>query len=181
MWIALRLISLVLLVASAPRWWPALRTIPRVLRERDWSAIFVRTCILVGVLFLMAQVVPLGWRHDNPPVVSEPAWDSPQTRELFVRACADCHSNETKWLWFTNIAPGSWLVANDVHGGRNAMNVSEWIANNTRNGRRAREAGEAVTSGSMPPLQFLLIHPEARLTDSEKAALAKGLEATLAK
>ncbi|TAJ21396.1 MAG: cytochrome C [Dehalococcoidia bacterium] len=127
------------------------------------------------------QVVPFGWRHSNPPVVAEPAWDSPQTRELFVRACADCHSNETKWLWFTNIAPGSWLVANDVYGGRNEMNVSEWVTNNSQNAKRAREAGEVVRDGSMPPLQFLLIHPEARLTDAEKADLAKGLEASLAK
>lgn len=181
MWIAFRVVALVLLLAMAPWWWRAARAFPSAVMERRWNAVVDRGLVLVIALVLLMQVIPLGWRHNNPPVVSEPLWDSPQTRELFMRACGDCHSNETKWLWFTNLAPGSWLVANDVYGGRHEMNVSEWVTNNSRNAKRAREAGEALQSGSMPPLQFLLIHPEARLTDVEKAALAKGLETSLAK
>ncbi len=55
-----------------------------------WSAIS-----LVGV-FLVIQFIPYGHAHDNPPVLAEPAWDSPTTRELAQRACFDCHSNETE-------------------------------------------------------------------------------------
>lgn len=181
MWIVFRVVALVLLLATAPRWWRALRGLASAIMHRRWNSVFAHGLVLIVVLALVMQVIPFGWRHTNPPVVSEPVWDSPQTRELFVRACADCHSNETKWLWFTNIAPASWLVASDVYGGRDHLNASEWITNNSRNARRAREAGEVVRDGSMPPLQFLLIHPEARLTDSEKADLATGLEASLAK
>ncbi len=181
MWIAFRLAAFVLLLATAPRWWRTLRSLPEALVGRRWMAVFDGVLWLSLALILMVQVIPLGWRHENPAVVSEPAWDSPQTRELFERACADCHSNQTQWLWYANIAPASWLVADDVYGGRDSLNVSEWIVNNARNARRAREAGEVVQSRSMPPLQYLLIHPKARLTGAERADLARGLEATLAK
>jgi hypothetical protein len=46
------------------------------------------------LLFVAIQLVPFGRQHTNPPVVQEPAWDSPQTRELTRRACFDCHSND---------------------------------------------------------------------------------------
>ena len=59
--------------------------------------------------FLLIQFVPFGRDHTNPPVVQEPKWDSPATRELAKRACFDCHSNETVWPWYSNIAPA--LVA----------------------------------------------------------------------
>ena len=181
MWWVFRLFSLVLVVATAPRWWPVLRTTPSALRSRRWGPLLLHAGLAVGLLGLVAQAVPYGWKQDNPPVVAEPAWDSARTRELFVRACADCHSNETQWLWFTNIAPGSWLAANDVYGGRDELNLSEWTAGNERNARRARDSAEVTRDGSMPPLQFTLLHPEARLTDAEKADLATGLEASLAK
>ena len=55
------------------------------------------------VFFAAIQLVPV--KRDNPPVVSEPNWDSPETRALAKRACFDCHSNETTWPWYTYVAP----------------------------------------------------------------------------
>ena len=52
---------------------------------------------LFVAMFAVMQLVPYGRAHTNPPVIAEPAWDSPRTRELAARACFDCHSNETKW------------------------------------------------------------------------------------
>ena len=65
--------------------------------------------IILGVLCLglVIQLLPYGRDHTNPPVVAEPLWDSPQTRALAKRACFDCHSNETIWPWYTNVAPVS--------------------------------------------------------------------------
>lgn len=127
---------------------------------------------LLGGLLLI-QVVLYGRDHDNPPVVAEPSWDSPQTRELTVRACFDCHSNETVWPWYSNVAPVSWLVQRDVDEGREELNYSEW--NSSQEGE---ESAETVREGSMPPSSYLLTHPEARLTDAELATLANGLAAT---
>jgi len=127
----------------------------------------------LGFLLVAAQFVPYGRDHDNPSVSAEPAWNVPATRELAVRACFDCHSNETHWAWYSNIAPVSWLIQRDVEEGRAELNWSEW-------GPRAEgdESAETVFEGSMPPSAYTLLHPEARLTDQEIDALADGLQAT---
>src|ERR1700674_2739250 len=78
------------------------------------------------VLFGLIQLVPIGVSVTNPPVVSEPNWDSPQTRALAQRACFDCHSNETIWPWYSRVAPVSWLLASDVIQGRSRLNFSTW-------------------------------------------------------
>lgn len=126
--------------------------------------------------FLLIQLVPYGRDHSNPPVVNEPNWDSPQTRELALRACYDCHSNETVWPWYSNIAPISWLVQRDVDEGREYLNFSEWGGG--REGEEGEELAEVIEEGEMPPAQFLITHSEARLTDDEKQALMRGLQAT---
>jgi mono/diheme cytochrome c family protein len=130
-----------------------------------------------GAVIVLAaiQLVPFGRDHQNPPVTGEPAWDSPRTRELFFRACKDCHSNETTWPWYSNVAPASWLAQVDVNIGRKKLNVSEW-------GRPAKnegdEAAEEVREGKMPPFFYLPAHPEAKLNAAEKEELVRGLVAT---
>ena len=126
-------------------------------------------------LFLLIQLVPYGRNHNNPAVVSEPAWDSAETRGLAVRACFDCHSNETIWPWYSNVAPMSWLVQRDVDEGRVSLNFSEGGAGRFE---ELDEIGEVVQEGEMPPQQFLITHPEARLSPTEKEQLSLGLYAT---
>lgn len=125
-------------------------------------------------IFLLIQLVPFGRQHTNPPIVQEPNWDSPQTKELTQRACFDCHSNETIWPWYSNVAPISWLTQNDVDEGRRFLNFSDW-----GKVREAFEIPEVVQGGRMPPSYFLIMHPEAKLTQAEKDALASGLLATI--
>ena len=118
--------------------------------------------------------MPYGHAHSNPPVVAEPAWDTAQTRQLFMGACGDCHSNETAWPWYTNVAPVSWLVQRDVEEGRGKFNVSEW-------GRPENEGGDAaetVREGEMPPGIYRLMHSAARLSSAEREVLIAGLAAT---
>jgi len=78
------------------------------------------------------------------------------------------------WPWYSNIAPISWLLQRDVDEGREHLNFSEW----NREQGEAGEAAETVEEGTMPPGNYLLTHPEARLDDAEIAALIAGLEAT---
>ncbi len=77
-------------------------------------------------LFLLIQLIPFGHTRTNPPVVSEPQWSSPEARALVKEHCFQCHSNETNWTWYANIAPGSWLIAYDVIKGREEFNFSDW-------------------------------------------------------
>jgi hypothetical protein len=137
-------------------------------------ALWAITILIVG--FGAVQLVPYGRDHTNPPVTAEPAWDSLQTLALARLACFDCHSNETRWLWFHNIAPGSWLVYRDVVKGRSRLNFSEWPA--AGGGGLMAAAAEKVLEGKMPPLQYKLIHGSARLTDAQRQALADGLRAS---
>jgi mono/diheme cytochrome c family protein len=133
--------------------------------------IFISAAI---ALFLLIQLVPFGRDHTNPPVVQEPQWDSPQTRELMQRACFDCHSNETVWPWYSNVAPVSWLVQRDTDEGRAKLNFSEWGMGE----QETEEIYETVAEGEMPPPMYLITHPEARLSAAEKEALLVGLQAT---
>lgn len=125
-------------------------------------------------LFVLIQFVPYGRNHTNPPVRQEPVWDSPQTAALARRACFDCHSNQTVWPWYSNIAPVSWLVLRDVDEGRSKLNFSEWDLPQ----KDAEEAAEQVQKGEMPPWFYLPAHPQARLSMQEKQALIRGLQAT---
>ncbi len=127
------------------------------------------------LLFLLIQTIPYGRDHSNPPVTQEPAWDSPQTRALAVSACFDCHSNQVHWPWYSNIAPASWLVQRDVDNGRARLNFSEW----DRPHPHAEHAAEQVDEGEMPPIQYRLLHPGARLSSTERQTLVQGLVATL--
>ena len=132
----------------------------------------LKLALLAAVLI---QFVPFGHDHANPAVAGEPKWDSPQTGDLFHRACFDCHSNETTWPWYSNVAPVSWLVQRDVNGGRRHLNFTEW----TQPQRHAKDVAAEVRQGDMPPWFYLPMHPAARLSAAEKQALMDGAQKSL--
>ncbi len=127
----------------------------------------ILSLVLVAVLI---QLIPYGHDHTNPPVTKEAAWDSPQTRDLFHRACFDCHSNQTVWPWYSHVAPIDWLLQRDVNGGRSHLNFTEW----DKPQKHADHVANEVKQGDMPPWFYLPMHPAARLTDAEKQALIDG-------
>jgi mono/diheme cytochrome c family protein len=140
---------------------------------RDWatrSRLRIALLTLLGA-FLLIQLVPYGHDHSNPPVTKALVFDSPRTEELFTGACGDCHSNLTSWPAESNVAPFSWLIQHDVDEGRGILDVSEWDRPQPDIG----ELSEVIGEGEMPPLQYKLLHPGARLSDSEKADLVAGL------
>ena len=143
--------------------------------RRRWKSLTAIISLVVLGLMLVAQLVPYGRDHQNPPLVAEPVWNSSTTRTLAERACFDCHSNQTRWPWYSHVAPMSWLVQSHVDEGRQVLNFSDWNRGNSE----ADEAAEAVREREMPPRSYLLLHPEARLTDAEREQLALGLDASL--
>jgi len=149
--------------ADAPRRGVILKAVLR------WGGIGLGVLVL---LFVIIQVVPYGRGHSNPAVRQEPTWDSPETRALAVDACFDCHSNQTSWPWYSNVAPVSWLIQSDVDNGREALNFSEWDQP-----QRTREVVEKVQEKEMPPAYYGWLHPKARLSSAERQALVQGLQA----
>lgn len=142
---------------------------------RRWRRWLGLGAVGLVVLFGLIQLVPFG-HAGNPPVTRAARWPSADARSLAESACYDCHSNLTRRWWATRIAPASWLAQNDVNGGREHLNFSEW------DGRQPDldEAVRAVESGSMPPLQYKLVHSDARLAQEERQRLVEGLKALYA-
>lgn len=130
--------------------------------------------IVLSVLVLMqfGRFIIPEFKLDNPPVTKTINWDSPETERLWNTACADCHSNETVYPWYSYVAPVGWLVAHDTHDGRRSMNVS------VDSRVEVREMAEVIREGEMPPAVFTITHRDAILSDAEKQALINGLQAT---
>jgi hypothetical protein len=126
--------------------------------------------LVAGGLFLLIQLVPYGRDHDNRPVTAEPDWGSPAALRLARAACYDCHSNETEWPWYSNVAPMSWFVQHDVDEGRDALNFSEWDGE-----QELDDLVEVVEEGEMPPLSYRILHAGARLSGAERALLIDAL------
>ena len=135
-----------------------------------------RALLRSGTLVLAAvgvciQFVPVPDVNTNPPhrfQIDAP----PEVSAVLRRACYDCHSNETRWPLYSRIAPGSWLMARDVHRGRNHLNFSEWGSVDEDERQDDLEScWDQVESGQMPPRVYLPLHPAARLSESDKATL----------
>lgn len=141
--------------------------------------IIAKSALAIMVASIAIQLIPYGHNNNNPPVVSEPVWDSPVTRELAKKSCFDCHSNETVWPWYSKIAPISWLVYWDVVEGRKHLNFSEWKGGSGKH-EQPHEITKEVIEGEMPPMQYYIAHPEAKLDDRSKKLLIDGLAATAA-
>jgi hypothetical protein len=139
-----------------------------------WSRVLRWAAAVLVVFFLILQAIPYGRAHDTPGTVREPPWDSPRTRELAVRACFDCHSNQTAWPWYSHVAPVSWYVQRHVEEGRGELNFSEFGIGR----QETSDTAEVVRDGTMPPGYYLPLHSAARLSDEERAALIRGFQAT---
>jgi hypothetical protein len=97
----------------------------------------------------------------------------PEVEAVMRRACFDCHTHETRWPIYTRIAPGSWLMARDIHNGRNHLNLSKWGETDEEERQTDREnMWEQVEKGEMPPWFYIVpFHPDAKLSDADKALL----------
>ena len=132
-----------------------------------------RGALLTFALLVLAQAIPYGRDHTNPPVTKAARFPSAKVAQIVTDSCADCHSNVTKWPWYTIVAPVSWLVQSDVDGGRQRLNFSQW--DNAQS--PVAELVDKIRSGEMPPLKYRVMpnHKAARLSASEKQTLIDGL------
>ena len=115
----------------------------------------------------------------NPPKDAsksmETVLDPPrEVSAILRRACFDCHSNETRWPWYSRVPPGSWLIGSDVEKGRKTLNFSDWSAQSAKPDVEASILIAACTdikSGRMPKAPYPILHSQARLSKAEKDAI----------
>lgn len=139
------------------------------------------TVIVLGAGFLLMQFVRPA--RTNPVTDESIAYRAhlqvtPEVEAILKRACLDCHSNETVWPWYSNIAPVSWLVVHDVNEAREHMNLSEWGRYDAdKRADLLEEMCEEVEKGSMPLKNYVLAHSEAELSAADIRALCEWSDA----
>jgi len=134
--------------------------------------------ILIGLVVLVGGAQFVRPDRTNPPAANPYPIDDPQVESIVRRSCFDCHSNETKWPWYSEVAPASWLLANHVKDGRRHMNFSDW--DREKEPKRLEELCEEVREGNMPMPSYLLIHRGAVLSADEVNTLCTWSKARLA-
>jgi hypothetical protein len=87
---------------------------------------------------------------------------------IFKNACYDCHSNEVKWPWYSNIAPFSWVISNHVNEGRKALNFSTWENYSEEEKQKELKAIYRTVYGSMPLMSYIWLHKEGDLTKEQR-------------
>jgi heme-binding protein len=121
---------------------------------------------IVGIQFIPVE-------RSNPPETGQPP--APEAVTVILRrACYDCHSNETRWPWYSRLAPVSFWLWHDVKHGRQELNFSVWDRYDTRRkGRKLKEIVKEVKGGDMPPWYYVPLHPDAKLSSAERDAILR--------
>ena len=126
-----------------------------------------------GVLFGLMQLVR--YPRTNPPVRGD-LNAPPAVKIPLRRACYACHSNETRWPWYSAIAPASWLTHYDVTEARRRLNFSEWADYEYDSGTRAQKLNEMaklIASREMPPWYYRVMHHGAHLDRAERNSILR--------
>jgi Haem-binding domain len=149
-------------------------------RKFKWS--FVALVVFVaGFALLQLTNQP----RTNPPVVSDLMASNPpppQVAAMLHAACYDCHSSETRWPWYSHVAPMSWLIASDVKEGRENLNLSDWSNDNPmRAAKWLENMSDEISSGEMPLPKYTKIHADARLTEIQRKELTDWLDTEAAR
>ena len=132
-------------------------------RAVGWSA------LILGALLIAIQFVPVA--RVNPPVKSD-LQASPEVKEILRGACYDCHSHETRWPWYSRIAPLSWWLADHIREGRADLNFSQWpLLDFEAQADALEDIAAQIKKGKMPLRSYRLAHPEARLDARQKGIL----------
>jgi len=123
--------------------------------------------VLIAI-FAVFQFIP-SYEKSNPKVdKSKEIKASKEVMAILKRSCYDCHSNETTWPWYADVAPMKWVVRRDVSQGRKALNFSEWEDYKDEKKQELKKQIYRSINFAMPLPQYLWLHPEAKLSVEDK-------------
>ena len=141
----------------------------RALKIFKWLAVGV-ACVLIGIQFV-------GPAKSNPAVDQAQTLHarlqvSPQVNAILERSCNDCHSSQTRWPWYSHVAPVSWFVIDHVNHGRSHLNFSEWgKLSNREQGEMLDQVCKEVKKGAMPLSSYTPLHPGSKLSTEDISVL----------
>lgn len=142
-----------------------------MLKAIKWSAIGLLVLLLAAQFVRPARTNPVS---DESSKIQSHVEMNTQVSDILGRACYDCHSNATDWPWYSQMAPASWLIVSDVNDGRRHLNFSEWAKyDRSKAAKKMQEIDEEVTSKAMPLSSYTLLHPEAKLSNEERALVSE--------
>ncbi len=143
------------------------------------------TKILLGLLVLVLIAQAFRINKTNPSVEQQydmvAIYNAPeQVQTILKQACYDCHSHETTYPWYTNVAPMSWWIADHIEEGREHLNFSVWGTYDAkRQKHKLEEMAEEVMEGEMPLNSYTWAHSEADLTEEQKNILVDWAKKTM--
>lgn len=131
--------------------------------------------VILAVAFILIQFFPIDKNNPTPTQRMDflTIKETPEsTAKLLRSGCYDCHSNETKYLWYANVQPIGWFLKNHIEEGRKELNFSTFATYDVkRQARKLDEAVEMIEKDEMPLDSYLLAHPEAQFTEAQKQEL----------
>lgn len=140
-------------------------------RVFKWTGIGLIVCFVVIQAVRPAKTNP---SVDETKTIQAAAQITPDVSAILQRSCSDCHSSKTIWPWYSQIAPVSWFIVNDVNDGRKELSLSDWgTYDSRRKARKLEELCKQVEEGEMPMASYVLLHPAAKLSESDKQLLCE--------
>lgn len=136
---------------------------------------FKLTLLILAIGFITIQFFQVD--KTNAEIVQSETLESlinvpPDVKIILGKACNDCHTNNTRYPWYTYIQPAGWFMKDHVEHGKEHFNMSKFATYDAnKQAKRLEEICEEVTEGKMPLPSYTWIHREAVLTETEKKAL----------
>ena len=150
--------------------------------HQSMKRILTPAAMTFALLFAGIQFIPVGTKPRNGPSAGEsarlPDLADPKVRAVLDRSCGDCHSDYTRWPWYSRTAPVSWILYRDVNRGRAKLDFSQWQEKPATPNARM-EICDTVTDGDMPLRGYTLLHPDAKLSQEEVELICNWAESNV--
>ena len=145
------------------------------------KTLFKYILIALVLIFAAAQLVRPSF--SNPPVNPAHELRAPApVQAVLDRSCIDCHSNRTRYPWYSRISPVSWWLKDHIDEGREEFNMSEFGTYEPKKAaHKLEEVHEMVKKDEMPLREYLWGHPSAKLSSEDKGVLIQWADAERAR
>lgn len=140
--------------------------------------------VLIALFILLVVIQIFQPRRTNPPVVSSRSLMAhvqvpEDVYSALIHSCGDCHSNQTRWPWYSHVAPLSWVIIDDVNEGRRHMNFEDWeVLEDPKEAKdRLVDICPEIQQKGMPPFSYRIVHKDLRLNPQEIASICSWSQA----